>query len=78
MSYHTFEGTVHFYTSSALLFQSHYWEGALWFPRSQSLVFPDGDYNQVIKIKSWLCDKNDIQEFTSYDATEIEDRTYEG
>lgn len=76
--WHTFEGRVLFYTAKAFMFMSHYWAGPLFFPISQAQIEPDGEDTHVVKIKSWLCEKSDIQEFTEYDEKAIEDRTYNG
>lgn len=71
MSVTTFEGTVHVWTAKAVLFQSYYWEGPLWFPVSQSTILEDDD-SHVIKVKDWLVNKREIREFVYYDADQIE------
>lgn len=68
----TFEGIITVRTAKAFMFQSYYWAGPLWFPNSQSIVEPDGEDTHVIKVKDWLCKKNDLQEFTAYDEAAIE------
>lgn len=72
MSYSRFEGYILQQTQKAILFESHYWEGALWFPTSQIAVTHDFDsMEKVIDVKTWLCRKRGIYEFTHYDADEI-------
>lgn len=71
---HTFEGYALFWTNSAVLFQSHYWEGAIWLPRSQ-VYFHDPDLDtpeMVVTVKNWLCQKNGFGEFMHIGEAEIE------
>lgn len=72
MTASTFEGTIHVITSKALLFQCHYWEGPVWFPRSQTAIRPDGDEWVIIEVQDWLTKKRGILEFTSYNLHDIE------
>lgn len=69
----TFEGITLVQTGRAVLFQSHYWEGPLWFPTSQIEMRTtyDEPLETVIKVKAWLCKKRGIHEFTSYSEEEI-------
>lgn len=60
--YTTFEGYVRFRTGSAVLFESYYWEGPLWFPLSNCYLLEDGDDTWVIKIRNWLTKKNELHE----------------
>lgn len=69
-----FEGSILFSTSSAILFQGNYWWGPLWLPRSQCFVIPDGDDGVVVKVKLWLCKKNQLEEFVEYNEEEIAKR----
>lgn len=73
MAMSTFEGHIELNTGAAIRFRSHYWEGALWFPRSQIEVHPDNEDtgSVVIKVKDWLVKKRGLLEFTSYCADEI-------
>lgn len=71
MAWSMFEGDILWRTNSAVLFHGHYWEGGIWFPISQSIVEPDGD-GWTIKVREWLTKKNGIEEFTPYDAEDIE------
>jgi len=69
----TFEGITLVQTGRAILFQSHYWEGALWFPTSQiemNTTF-DEPLETVIKVKAWLCRKRGVHEFTYYSEEDI-------
>jgi hypothetical protein len=73
----TFEGMVVQGTGAAVLFQGQYWGGPLWFPRSQVIIEEDHaeDYPDncvVIKVKSWLTNKNGLHEFTNYSTAELE------
>ena len=73
----TFEGLVMQRTAKALLFWGWYWHGPLWLPLSQVHIDVDGD-GFVVKVKGWLANKNNLQEFTEYTETDIEERTYHG
>ena len=72
MAVSTFEGMILHRSARALAFQSHYWEGWLWFPNSQVEVIPDGDYGVVIHVQEWLIKKRGILEFTHYVLEDIE------
>lgn len=72
MSNSTFEGTIEVSTPKAILFQGVYWEGPLWFPRSQIRLLPDGEFAYVVVVKDWLCRKRDLLEFTAYNEADIE------
>lgn len=72
MTWTTFEGYVLVRTGKAVMFQSYYWDGGLWFPMSQSILERDGEDTWTIKVKDWLTKKNGIEEFTPYDAEQIE------
>lgn len=72
MTHHTFEGFIHVFTGRAMLFQSHYWDGPVWFPTSQTEIEPDGDMFVVIRVKDWLPRKRGILEFTHYGEHDIE------
>jgi hypothetical protein len=69
----TFEGVALIQTARAMLFQSHYWEAPLWFPMSQieTHVTYDEPLETVIKVKTWLCKKRGIHEFTNYSEEDI-------
>lgn len=65
---HRFEGFVHVSTMRAILFQSHYWEHAHWFPRSQIEEVPtQDDMEVVIDASDWICRMKGVQEFTYHD-----------
>lgn len=71
----TFEGVLVFRTARAILFQSHYWAGPLWFPLSQLDMEIDGEFDEpgrVIHVKPWLPEKKGLEEFTEYDEEAIE------
>ena len=71
-----FEGYIHATTPGAILFQSHFWEKPLWFPKSQSIIEQEIDsMESVVKVRDWLCKKNSILEFTAYSREEIEARS---
>lgn len=74
--YRTFEGTVHFVTSRAILFQSYYWESPLWLPMSQIQLTQDADsdFEVIVKVSPWLCGKNELEEFRYYSEEEIKNR----
>ena len=67
-----FEGYILLVTAKAIMFQSYYWEGPIWLPMSQISIFEDGDTTYVIKVRAWLCEKNDVPEFTYLDEEAIE------
>ena len=67
----TFEGVLTKGSPAAVCFQGQYWEGELWFPRSQVEIEADGE-GVVIRVKDWLAKKNDLLEFTHYSAAAIE------
>lgn len=71
MSVHTFEGYVRFRTSKAILFQSYYWDDAVWFPASNAWTIPDGEDTWIIQVRDWLCLKNGIDEFTPYNEEDV-------
>lgn len=61
---HQFEGYVHFSTARAILFQSHYWEHAHWFPRSQIEIVPTTDDEETVIIASaWISRMKNVREF---------------
>lgn len=65
---HTFEGYVLVSTARAIMFQSHYWEHAHWFPRSQIEVRTQQDEDEVIITASdWICNMKRVREFTYHD-----------
>ena len=72
----TFEGHIHFMTARAVRFQSHYWEGPLWFPMSQVSLHrdPDAPFEVVLVAKPWIAKVKDVFEFTHYTQEEIEQR----
>jgi hypothetical protein len=72
MGVHTFEGVILQRSARALMFQSHYWEGGVWFPNSQVEVLPDGDMSVVVHVNDWLASKRGILEFTPYSVHDIE------
>lgn len=68
----TFEGFILVRTPKAILFNGHFWEGPLWFPTSQIDIVSGIDcLESVIHVKSWLCQKRGIHEFTHYSEEEI-------
>lgn len=67
----TFEGVITKSSGAAICFKGQYWEGEVWFPRSQTIV-EDDDEGVVVKIKDWLTKKNGLLEFTHYGAAELE------
>lgn len=70
---HIFEGLIWFITPKAILFQSHYWEGPLWFPMSQVEIIHNWDSEEkVVIVQPWLCNKRKIHEFVFYSEEEIE------
>lgn len=71
MGWTTFEGRIVRSSGSAVRFQGHYWEEALWFPRSQTIIEDDED-GVVLKVNDWLAKKRDLLEFTHYGAAELE------
>jgi hypothetical protein len=71
MAWTTFEGYMRFRTGKAFLFESYYWEGAIWFPVSQCIIEQDGEETWTIKVKDWLTKKNGIEEFTPYTEEDI-------
>ena len=71
MGWTTFEGRITKSSGSAVCFQGQYWEGAVWFPRSQTIVEDDDD-GVVLKVSDWLTKKRDMLEFTHYGAAELE------
>lgn len=70
----TFEGRILMHTNAAVFFEGQYWEGGLWFPKSQLIIESDGLDSEyyVIKVKSWLTKKNGLLEFTHYAEPELE------
>lgn len=69
----TFEGNILRRTQRGVLFIGNYWEAPLWFPISQMAIDQDIDsLESVVKIKSWLCRKRGINEFTHYSEEEIQ------
>lgn len=71
----TFEGIPLLITGAAIRFQGVYWEGPLWFPRSQIILEDDDDIDspfKILKVKNWLADKRGLLEFTHYSAEEVE------
>ena len=70
----TFEGRIVKSSGAAICFEGQYWEGSLWFPRSQAIVEDDltEEGTVVIKVKDWLLKKIGILEFTSYTQAEID------
>jgi hypothetical protein len=72
----TFEGVIHFTSARAILFQSHYWEGPIWLPLSQIEMYPDYDsaFEVVVKVSSWICGKNELEEFTYYSEEDVKKR----
>lgn len=69
----TFEGYVVYRTGKAILFNGHYWDGALWFPLSQINVVEDPESIEwVISVADWLCNKKGLLEFSHYSEEEIE------
>lgn len=73
MAVDVFEGSILGSTSKAVEFQSVYWEGGVWFPKSQVEIEEDGDMTIVLKVKDWLTRKRGILEFTHYGQKEIEE-----
>lgn len=72
MNIHTFEGVILGDSPKALFFQCHYWEEGMWLPKSQVQLEPDGDFFHVVRVKSWLAEKNGLLEFSHYDAEHME------
>lgn len=72
----TFEGVIHFMSARAVLFQCHYWEGPIWIPLSQSEIIQDFDspLEVVLKVSPWLCNKNELEEFTYYSEEDVAKR----
>ena len=73
MTVATFEGYVIARSSKAVMFQSVYWDGGIWFPNSQITLEEDGDISLILCVNDWLTKKRDILEFTHYGSKEIED-----
>jgi hypothetical protein len=71
MGWTTFEGRITKSSGSAVCFQSQYWEGEVWFPRSQTIIEDDED-GVVLKVNDWLAKKRDMLEFTHYGMAELE------
>jgi hypothetical protein len=71
MGVDTFEGYEIARSPKAILFQSHYWDGALWVPVSQAEIEREEGGSLVIRIKDWLTKKRGIAEFTHYTEEEI-------
>lgn len=69
--WHTFEGRITKSSMAAVCFQGQYWEGEVWFPRSQTEIEDDDD-GVVIRVKDWLANKLGLLEFTRYGAAELE------
>lgn len=67
----TFEGRITKGSPAAVCFQGQYWEGEVWFPRSQVEIEEDED-GVVLRLKDWLAKKNGLLEFTRYGVTELE------
>lgn len=67
----TFEGVITKSSMAAICFKGQFWEGEVWFPRSQTIVEDDED-GVVVKVKDWLTKKNGLLEFTHYNAAELE------
>lgn len=70
MGWTTFEGRITKSSGSAVCFQSQYWEGEVWFPRSQTIIEDDDD-GVVLKVNDWLAKKRDMLEFTHYGMAEL-------
>ena len=64
-----FIGYLYGYSVKAILFQDHFWYAPVWLPRSQMKnLTPIKEGEEIcIAVKEWLCDKNDIPEFTEVD-----------
>ena len=73
----TFEGYVIQRTAKAFLFWGHFWHAPLWFPASQAELEPDGG-SYVMKLREWLAKQDNLEEFTEYTETDIEERTWDG
>jgi len=71
MTWTTFEGRITKGSPAAVCFQGQYWEGGVWFPRSQVEIEDDED-GVVLKLKDWLAKKNGLLEFTRYGTAELE------
>lgn len=70
----TFEGYVLARSPKAVLFQGHYWGGALWLPISQIQMEPDGPVSVVVQMKDWLAGKRDLRECETYTEEDIKTR----
>lgn len=66
----TFEGRITKTSPAAICFRGQYWDGDVWFPRSQVEIEDDED-GVVVKVKDWLAKKNGLLEFTHYTAEEL-------
>lgn len=70
-----FEGLIHVHSGKAVLFQSWYWDAAMWLPKSQIKIHEDGDITFVVDVRDWLVDKRNILEFTHYSEEHINAET---
>lgn len=69
-----FEGFIRRNTFKAIEFESYYWDGTLWLPKSQIEIIRDVDaaFEVVVFVKPWLMKKRNLLEFTYYTAPEME------
>lgn len=73
MSRNQFEGVIHVTSGKAIFFQSHYWDSPIWLPRSQIFLREESEYEYVVLVKDWLCNKKGLMEFTQYSEQQIEE-----
>lgn len=72
MSRTRFEGVILADSAKAIYFQSHYWDDATWLPKSQIVMYEDGDFFWVVEVNDWLANKNGLLEFSHYSAEQME------
>ena len=72
MKWSQFEGVILGSSAKAVFFQSHYWDEGTWLPLSQVTIEPDGDFFHVVKVKGWLVEKKELEEFCHFGAEHME------